>query len=114
VFEEKARVAKELANKHYQVEPGLTRVIRFSGPADVEAVPAEPIKLLEVNLNTVPSGVLPLRFGPSIANGITFPSIIVEVTPEEFEQIKAKKLSLPPGWDIEDELPRVESAAGVA
>ena len=62
-------MAKELARKHYEVEPGLTRVIRFSGSADVEAVRTEPIKLLEVNQYTVPSGVMPLRFGPAVASG---------------------------------------------
>ncbi len=45
VFIEKARVAKELAMKHYQVEPGLTQVIRFSGFPQMEATPAEPIQI---------------------------------------------------------------------
>jgi hypothetical protein len=85
VAREKASVARELAKKHYQVEAGLNKIIRCSGAADVEFRPLEPIKLLEVNENTVPSGVLPLHFGPAPASGITFPSIIVEVTPEEYE-----------------------------
>jgi RNA polymerase subunit RPABC4/transcription elongation factor Spt4 len=103
---EKAKVAKELAKKHYQVEPGLTHVIRCSGAAEIEFGPAEPIKLLEVNENTVPAGVMPLHFGPAPASGITFPSIIVEVTPDEFEKIKKQELALPAGWGIDAELPR--------
>ena len=38
--------AKELAKKHYQVEGGLTHVIRIGGIAEVEFRPNEPIKLL--------------------------------------------------------------------
>jgi hypothetical protein len=109
---EKAKVAKELAKKHFQIEPGLTKVIRFSGSAQVEFRPTEPIKLLEVNQNTVASGVLPLGFGPAPASGITFPSIIVEVTPEEYEKIKKKEMALPQGWGTEDELPKPPDAAG--
>ncbi len=109
VFIEKARVAKELAMKHYQVEPGLTQVIRFSGSPQMEATPAEPIKLLEINEGTVPSGVMPLHFGPAVASGIPFPSVIIEVTPDEYERIRARELKLPEGWQFEDVLPRPES-----
>lgn len=112
VATDKATVARELAKKHFQVEPGLTRVIRCSGTADVEFRPAEPIKLLEVNELTVPSGIMPLHFGPAPASGITYPSVIVEVTPEEFAQIIAHQLSLPPGWILEDELPKPADAGG--
>src|SRR6266404_6414280 len=42
VFSDKARAAKELAMKHYQVEPGLTQIIRFSGSPQLEATPVEP------------------------------------------------------------------------
>jgi hypothetical protein len=111
---EKAQVANELAKKHYQLEPGLTKVIRFSGSAQVEFRPTEPIKLLEVNQNTVASGVLPLRFGPAPASGITFPSIIVEVTPEEYERIRKKELALPQGWGAEEELLKPPDAPGGA
>jgi RNA polymerase subunit RPABC4/transcription elongation factor Spt4 len=108
VFSEKARVAKELAMKHYQVEPGLTQVIRFSGSPQVEATPVEPIKLLEINESTVPSGVMPLHFGPAVASGILFPSVIIEVTPEEYQRIRTQELKLPEGWRFEDVLPKPE------
>ena len=38
------------------IEAGLTHVYRLTGTAEVELRPAEPIKLLEVNEYTVPSG----------------------------------------------------------
>src|SRR6202034_1318865 len=65
IANEKADAARELAKKHYEVEAGLTRIFRFTGKAEVENVRTEPIKLLEVNENTVPSGVMPLHFGPA-------------------------------------------------
>jgi RNA polymerase subunit RPABC4/transcription elongation factor Spt4 len=43
VLKGKAAAAKELAKRHYEIEPGLTRVIRCSGSAEVELNRAEPI-----------------------------------------------------------------------
>lgn len=108
VAAEKAAVAKELANKHYQAEDGLQKVIRYMGGPEAEMRPVEPIKLLEVNANTVPSGVLPVSFGPAPASGIFYPSVIVEVTPEEFAKIQTRELKLPAGWLSGEELPRPE------
>ena len=84
-----------LAQKHYQVEAGLTQVFRITGTAEVELKPTEPIKLLEVNEYTVPSGILPIQFGPSPASGLHYPSIILEVTPDEFQRIRNQELALP-------------------
>ena len=57
--------AMALAQKHYLVEAGMTQIFRITGDAAAEVTPAEPIKLLEVNEYTVPSGILPIHFGPS-------------------------------------------------
>ncbi|CAN5186536.1 hypothetical protein BH10PLA2_BH10PLA2_28010 [soil metagenome] len=104
VAKDKALMARELASRHFQVEPGLTHVVRYSSSADLELVPSEPVKFLEVNQNTVPSGILPLRFGPAPSSGIDFSSIIVEVTPEEYAKILNSELALPVGWSTSDEL----------
>jgi hypothetical protein len=99
--------ANELAKRHFEVEDGLTRIIRFSGSRNIEAQAAEPIKLLEVNNNTVASGVMPLGFDSAPASGIFFPSVIIEVTPAEFERIQTRELQLPRGWEIQEaELPK--------
>jgi hypothetical protein len=95
--------AKNLVEKHYELEVGLTRVIRYSGSADLMEQAKEPIKLLEVNKNTVPAGVMPLGFDAAPDAGIRFPSVIIEVTPEEFEKIRTKQLKLPKGWEIQRE-----------
>ena len=96
-------VAKELAEKHFEIEVGLTHIFRINSKPHIECANNEPIKLLEVNENTVAAGVMPLHFGPAPASGIPFPSIIVEVTPGEFERIKTNELRLPDGWEIGEE-----------
>lgn len=110
VVDDKAQVAREMARKHYQAEAGLQSVFRLTGSAEVEVRPVEPIKLLEVNANTVASGVLPVQFGPAPASGIPYPSIIIEVSPEEFEKIKTQELKLPKGWQVGEEMPRPADA----
>jgi|SRR3954470_17377542 len=103
---DKDEAAKVLARKHYQIEDGITHIFRLTDKVEVEVRPAEPIKLLEVNAATVPSGVMPLHFGPAPASGVPFPSVIVEVTPAEFEKIRRQELKLPQGWVIGEEIPR--------
>ena len=110
IVTEKSLAAKRLAEKHYEVEDGLMQIFRLTGKA--EASRTEPIKLLEVNENTVSSGVMPLHFGAAPASGIAFPSIIVEVTPDEFTKIKAHELKLPKDWEIGEELPKVLENTG--
>ena len=98
--------ARDLARKHYQVETGLTQIFRITTSPNVEFTHLEPIALLEVNENTVPSGIMPLYFGPSPASGLKYPSIIVEVTPEEFQRIQNQQLALPFGWKLGDPIPK--------
>lgn len=108
----KDQAAAHLAEMHYQIETGLTQVFRVHGPADVETRPDEPIKLLEVNENTVPSGIMPIQFGPSPGSGLSYPSIIIEVTPDEFQKLQARQLELPHGWTVGDPIPRPAATVG--
>lgn len=103
---DKDEEARKLAEVHYEVEVGMTQIFRIMGSAEAEVLPNEPIKLLEVNENTIPVGIMPLRFGPAPTYGIHYPSVIVEVTPEEFERIQSKELPLPDGWTISDLVPK--------
>ncbi|MGF1578167.1 MAG: hypothetical protein ACFCD0_02260 [Gemmataceae bacterium] len=100
---------KILAQKHYAVEPGLARIYRLTREG-YEDDPEEPIKLLEVNKLTVPSGIMPLRFGPRPDAGIDFAMIILEVTPDEYDQIRAQELQLPNDWQIGELIAKVEEA----
>jgi hypothetical protein len=103
---EKSEVTKTLARKHFEIEPGITRIFEIVDQTKDESSAETPIKLLEVNDATIPSGILPLYFAPVPARGVPFPTVIIEVTPEEFEQIEANSLPLPSGWILGPEIPR--------
>ena len=98
--------ARELAQKHYQIEDGITEIYRVIQSQDVELNPSTPVILLEGNSNTVPSGVTPIQFGPDPASVIYYPTVIVEVTPEELKKIRTEELGLPAGWNLGALIPR--------
>ena len=104
--------ARYLAEWHYRIESGMSQVFRVVGPNGDEQQPSEPIKLLEVNENTFPSGILPIGFGPLPDSGLHYPSIIVEVTPEEFSKIQSNEWTLPHGWTIGESIPRPADSGG--
>jgi len=103
---DKDEVAKKLAHKHYDIEPGITRIFKLRDKPEFESLSSTPIKLLEINIDTAPSGIMPLHFGPVPGSGIPYSSVIVEVTPDEFERIKLQELKLPDGWTIDEEYPK--------
>ena len=98
---DKSEIAKVLADAHREYEPSITRIIRVI--ADQELASDEPVKLLEVNPDTSPSGIVPIAFGPDPPR-IPFPSVVIEVTEKEFESIRAGGLLLPDGWHLGDTL----------
>ena len=105
--------ATRLAEKHYQVEIGLRDVIRLERSSDCGGNGhfVEKIGLLEVNENTVPSGVMPIEFAPVPSSGIHYPTVIVEVTPDEYALIRADQLALPEGWVLGKSIPRPNGAS---
>ena len=89
----------------------MTRLVRFAGSqarvifvltllAIVTAMVGT--KNLEVNADTVATGIMPVTFGAS--GSIRHKSVVVEVTPDEFKSIQAGQLQLPQGWAIGDTL----------
>jgi len=70
--------------------------------------------LLEVNDQTVPTGIMPVGFPPHPASGLHYRSVVIEVTPQEYEAILRKQLDLPAGWEIRDvyERPAAADRAG--
>ena len=81
-----------------EVEPGLRAIYRLESadPNDHR------IKLLEVNEQTVPTGIVPVGFPAHPASGLHYPSVVIEVTPQEYEAIQRKQLNLPTGWEVRD------------
>ena len=107
---EVAKATEALARKHYEIESGLTQIFRLTDTAEATVTRGAPIKLLEVNANTSESGIMPLHFGPAPASGIPYASVIIEVSPHEFQKIRSNELKLPEGWSIGEELPRPPDA----
>jgi hypothetical protein len=96
-MQDKSTVAHQLAEAHCRVEPSITRVVRLVSANEEDS--REPIKLLEVNPETSPSGIVPIAFGPDNPS-VPYPSIVVEVTEEEFGEIQTGALPLPEGWQL--------------
>jgi hypothetical protein len=105
----KEEVARKLADAHYMVDLGITHIIRFKSTVEAEVSPSEPIKLLEVNENTIASGVMPIQFDALPTSGVPYPSVIIEVTPDEYRRIQAKELKLPDGWTEAAPLPKASA-----
>jgi hypothetical protein len=90
-------VAKELAQAHAAQEPTITAIYRITSAQDGDE--NEPIKLLEVNEATLPSGVVPVYFGPG--DGVAYPSVVVELTGSEYVKLSSGgELHLPAGWSV--------------
>lgn len=81
----KLETAEFLAKAHSEIEPQLRRV-HIIEPLD-EQDPQVPIKLLEVVDGTIERGVEPISFTADPARGIEYPSVIVEISPAEYEAI---------------------------
>ena len=90
--------AAALARAHYEIEPGLRAIYRLEGPDPNDLR----IKLLEVNEQTVATGIVPVGFPPHPATGLHYPSVVIEVTPQEYEALQSKQLNLPAGWEVRD------------
>ena len=104
----KADVARKLAADHFRIEEGLERIfIIGTGLED----PNEPIKLLEVNANTFPTGSIePFSF--SSTKDVPFTTQIAEISPDEFQRLQDGRLDLPVGWTLvgAEDVPRPQAA----
>jgi hypothetical protein len=104
----KEEIARQLAAAHVEADPAIVRVIRLVSPLESES--REPVKLLEVNPETPKVGVMPIAFGASPPE-FPFPSVVVEVTPEEYASIMQGALELPSEWTLGETILEV-SATG--
>ena len=99
----KSETAESLAKGHFEVEPNLKRIFLLE-PVD-EPNPNEPIKLLEIVEGTIERGIEPIAFAADPAHGINYPSMIIEVSPTEYQNICEGKLNIRDhGWTISKEL----------
>jgi hypothetical protein len=60
---------------------------------------------------TAEVGISPVGMTADPSRGIYHASVIIEITPDEFEQLQRGELVLPCGWQLADELfPRASAA----
>ena len=107
----KDETAQILAEAHFQLDQGVVRVFRIVEPD--EANESRPVKLLEVNRMTTEAGILPIGMGADPSRGVAYGTIIVEITPNEFERLAQGQLQLPNEWRLDQEL-LPHAAAGAA
>jgi hypothetical protein len=94
-------VATDLAKAHVEEDPATTDVFVADSPDE--------IRLVEVSGSlgsTAPREVLPFRFTARPDQGIFYPSVVILLSPSEWEAVQKGKLSLPSGWD-KDRLKKV-------
>ena len=89
------QVATELARAHREADNATTLIKLFASDRQDE------IHLLEVSTSAPTSGeVLPFKFAPDPANGVDYPSIVILLSPTEWQQVERGELELPQGWSL--------------
>jgi len=89
-------VVRRMAREHFEIEEFLDRIIWLKAGGDEEE-----IYLIEVNRDTIPSGsVMPFFIRES--KKFSLPARLADVTPDEWEKIRAGKISLPRGWSLKN------------
>lgn len=104
--------AQLLADAHFRLDQGITRIFRIVERD--ESSNLRPVKLLEVNPMTTEAGIQPIGMTADPARKVFHSSIVVEISPEEFERLHRGELQLPHDWQIGDELFPHASATGAA
>ncbi len=99
-------IANELADAHREADPDTLGVYLAPDPSEQE------IRLVEVSRSVGTTGeVLPFRFGARADQGIPYPSVVVLLSPEEWEQLSAGKLQLPATWGPVEALVELNKAS---
>lgn len=88
-------VAKELAQAHRKYDPATTLIKFFPSAQNGR------IQLLEVSTSAPTTDeVLPFGYGSDPANGVDYPSVVILLSPEEWQHVQDGKLALPVGWNL--------------
>ncbi|MBI3206695.1 MAG: hypothetical protein HYZ29_34490 [Myxococcales bacterium] len=87
-------VAQWLAEAHMKDDPATTDVF--------VAEAADEVRLVEVSGSVgpgTPREVLPFRFAANPDKGVPYPSVVVLLSPAEWEAVQRGELALPSGWE---------------
>ena len=84
---------RTLVDWHREGEQPPQRIFIFSDPDGQE------VRLLEVTVLVPETGELyPIAFGAT--SELPYRTVVVQVTPDEWEAIEAGEIPLPEGWDM--------------
>ena len=97
IAEQKDEAARGLIRRHFDTDPAIVRVYRILN--DKEEDPKEPIKLLEISSDAVPTEVLDM-FGFAPDPDMPFYLVFGILTPEDFREIRDRG-ALPAEWDLD-------------
>jgi len=93
-------VAQDLATAHKGEDPHTQAIYLSRSTAEV--------RLVEVTGSVGDAGeVLPFRFGARPDLGVTYPSVVVLLSPGEWDEVRKGTLSLPEGWDPPEALKKI-------
>ncbi len=106
----KDETAQVLADAHFRLDEGIARIFRIVELQ--EADESRPVKLLEVNPMTTEAGIMPVGMGADPGRGVFHSSVVVEISPEEFDRLERGELHLPRDWERGQELFPSQRAAG--
>lgn len=106
----KAETAQIVADIYFQIDQGTRRVFRVIGGD--EANEEKPVRLLEVNDITPEAGIMPLGIPAAPDLDVHYSTIIIEISPGEFERLQRGELVLPHGWKLGEELFQTNETAG--
>jgi hypothetical protein len=108
----KDETARLLADAHFRLDQGITRIFRVV-EAD-ESDSSRPVKLLEVNPMTTEVGISPVGMTADPRRGVFHSSVVIEISPDEFECLQRGELKLPDNWRVGEELFPHEPVTGTA
>lgn len=96
-------VANELAKAHKEEDPDTSHIYLASSSED-----SGEVRLVEVSGSLESSSeVLPFRFTERTDLGIPYASVVILLSPEDWNLLKAGRLALPDGWGSADELQQI-------
>lgn len=87
------QLVRRLASLHFKTEDTIEQIVWFTRGDDTV------IRLIEINRTALPTGKVEVfSFAPSA--DIPFPTLIADVTPNEWQEIRSGHIPLPESWDL--------------
>lgn len=87
------------AREHLKTDPGVASVHYLPNNAGERE-----IRFIEVNRligDRNDNALEPIDFGVDMGSETAHKLLVLDVTPEQWERIKARNLALPPGWSLD-------------